>query len=169
MDAAGLRRACLAYAGTFEDDPFGPDTSVFQVRAGAGRARMFALAPRGADRLWVNLKCDPDLAVELRTGHPEITPGWHMSKKHWITLDLTGSLPDDLVAQLIEDSWDLVVEQLPRRDRELLGWARLARGADPPGTYPPGTHPPGTHPPGTHPYRTDPPGADPLVPPTPMR
>ena len=130
MDAASLRQYCLSLTGTYEDFPFGPDASVFKVRAsGAGRpAKMFALSTLSGDPLTISLKCEPDLALQLRAGHPEITGAWHMNKTHWNQLDLSGSLEEELVRNLVEDSYDLVVASLPRRDRESLAWKGLAQG-----------------------------------------
>ena len=130
MDAEQLRGTCLSFPGTFEDFPFGPEASVFKVRAPGGTAKMFALSDLGAPSLSISLKCEPDLAEQLRAAHPEITGAWHMNKAHWNGVDCTGSLPDDLLRDMIEDSYDLVVAALPRKDRESLGWSRLAQGSD---------------------------------------
>ena len=107
-------------AGAFEEFPFDASSSVFKV---AGK--MFALAPLEAEPLRVSLKCDPDLAVELRVQHPAITGGYHLNKKHWNTVVVDGSVPDELLRQMIEDSYDLVVARLPRREREKLGWQEV--------------------------------------------
>lgn len=130
VDAAQLREACLAMPGSFEDFPFGPDASVFKVRAPGGAARMFALSDLGAPKLSVSLKCEPALAEQLRGAHPEITGAYHMNKTHWNGVDCTGTLPDSMLLDMIEDSYDLVVASLPRKDRESLGWSSLSRGAD---------------------------------------
>src|SRR3954469_22632719 len=108
VDAAGLRAWCLQQPGTFEDFPFGPDNSVFKV---AGK--MFALSALERVPLSVSVKCEPELAVGLRASYPAIHPGYHLNKRHWNTLTLDGSLPDQLVRDLIEDSYDLVVSALP--------------------------------------------------------
>ena len=118
MDADELRRWCLAQGGAIEDFPFGPETSVFKV---AGK--MFALSALERTPLQVSVKCEPELAVQLRNTYPAIRPGYHLNKRHWNTITLDGSLPDQLVRDLIEDSYDLVVSALPRRVREQLGWA----------------------------------------------
>ncbi|MBD7995059.1 MmcQ/YjbR family DNA-binding protein [Arthrobacter sp. Sa2CUA1] len=130
MDAATLRQYCLSLTGAYEDFPFGPESSVFKVRAaGAGRpAKMFALSALAGDPLTISLKCEPELAQQLRAANPEITGAWHMNKTHWNQLDLTGNLADDVVRNLVEDSYDLVVASLPRRDRESLAWKGLAGG-----------------------------------------
>jgi predicted DNA-binding protein (MmcQ/YjbR family) len=116
--AAALRRACLAHQGSSEEFPFGPEVSVFMVER-----KMFALSRMDAEPpLRVNLKCEPELAEQLRESYPTILPGWHMNKRHWNTVVLDGSLPDRMVRDLIEDSYDLVVANLPRAKRERLGW-----------------------------------------------
>lgn len=133
MDAAALRRICLGFPGAFEDYPFGPDTAVFKVRAavpGGARheAKMFALSALDPADLVVSLKCEPALAEQLRAAHPEITGAWHLNKRHWNGVRLDVSLPDSMVRDMVEDSYDLVVAGLSRRQQEQLGWARLARG-----------------------------------------
>lgn len=117
MDAVTLRACCLAYDGAIEDFPFGPETSVFKV---AGK--MFALSALDRAPLEVSAKCEPEVAVDLRRGYRAIRPGYHLNKRHWNTITLDGSVPDELVRDLIEDSYDLVVSALPRRVREQLGW-----------------------------------------------
>jgi predicted DNA-binding protein (MmcQ/YjbR family) len=136
MDAAALRALCLGFPGAFEDFPFGPETSVFKVRAavsGGARheAKMFALSSMDDAALSVSLKCEPALAEQLRAVHPEITGAWHLNKTHWNGVRLDGSLPASMVRDLVEDSYDLVVATLSRRQREQLGWARLTQGAAP--------------------------------------
>ena len=133
MDAAALRDLCLGFPGAYEDFPFGPETSVFKVRAavsGGPRAgaKMFALSALAEADLSVNLKCEPALAEQLRAAHPEISGAWHMNKKHWNGVRLDGSLPNAMVRDMVEDSYDLVVASLSRRQQEQLGWARLAGG-----------------------------------------
>ncbi|HEX3787515.1 MAG TPA: MmcQ/YjbR family DNA-binding protein [Pseudonocardiaceae bacterium] len=123
MKAAELKKSCLALAGAVEEFPFGEASSVFKV---AGR--MFALTPLRAQPLWVNLKCDPDIAVQLRGQYPAITPGYHMNKRHWNTVLLDGSIPTRLIRELIEDSYDLVVAGLSQRQQEKLHWVGLTRG-----------------------------------------
>jgi predicted DNA-binding protein (MmcQ/YjbR family) len=112
-----LHAACLALPGAAETFPFGPETSVFKV---AGK--MFALSRGGADSLKISLKCEPQLAEQLRAAHPAVTAGYHLNKRHWNTVAIDGSLPDQMIADLIEDSYDLVVSQLSRAKRAVLGW-----------------------------------------------
>jgi predicted DNA-binding protein (MmcQ/YjbR family) len=118
MDASDLRTWCLQQPGATEDFPFGPAPSVFRV---AGK--MFALSALDRTPLEVSVKCEPELAVGLRESYPAIRPGYHLNKRHWNTITLDGGLPDQLVRDLIEDSYELVVSALPRRTREQLGWA----------------------------------------------
>ena len=131
MDTAQLRNICLSFPGAFEDFPFGPETSVFKVRAhiaGGARheAKMFAASAMNPDDWSVSLKCEPALAEQLRAAHPEITGAWHMNKTHWNGVRLDGALPDAMVRDMVEDSYDLVVATLSRRQQEQLGWARLS-------------------------------------------
>jgi predicted DNA-binding protein (MmcQ/YjbR family) len=74
---------------------------------------MFALSQLGANSLRVSLKCEPQLAQTLREAHAEVLPGYHLNKRHWNTVIIDGSLPEQMIKDLIEDSYDLVVEQLP--------------------------------------------------------
>ena len=118
MNARKLKAWCLEQTGAIEDFPFGPETSVFKVEG-----KIFALSALGREPLEVSLKCEPDLAVQLRSSYDTIRPGYHLNKRHWNTITLDGSLSDQLVRELIADSYDLVVSALPKRTREELGWA----------------------------------------------
>ncbi|MFC9255318.1 MmcQ/YjbR family DNA-binding protein [Amycolatopsis thailandensis] len=122
MTPAALRKLCLGFPGAREEFPFDEHSSVFKV---AGK--MFALSPLKAKPLRINLKCEPDVAVRLRAEHPEIIPGYHMNKQHWNTVRLDGSLSGDFVRELIEDSYDLVVAGLPKREQEKLEWVALSQ------------------------------------------
>ena len=126
MDPDALRKVCLSFPGAYEDYPFGPETAVFKVSAGGSQnqGKVFALSSMSPDG-YVNLKCEPGLAVQLRAAHPQITGAWHMNKTHWNGVRLDGELPDDMVRDMVEDSYDLVVASLSRRQREQLGWAGL--------------------------------------------
>ena len=115
MNAAALRKCCLAQGGAVEEFPFGSETSVFKV---AGK--MFALSQLKRTPLEVSVKCEPELAVQLRGGYDAIRPGYHLNKRHWNTLTIGADLPDKLVREMIEDSWDLVVDALPKAKRERL-------------------------------------------------
>jgi predicted DNA-binding protein (MmcQ/YjbR family) len=121
VDYEAWRNILLSMPGAYEEFPFGADAAVFKV-AGRHRekAKMFGLLMHRGEVLNLNLKCDPALAEQLRAANPQITPGYHMNKKHWNTV--TSGLPLELMRDLIEDSYDLVVASLPRLDREALGW-----------------------------------------------
>jgi predicted DNA-binding protein (MmcQ/YjbR family) len=106
-----LRALCLSFNAAVEEFPFNPDTSVFKVLG-----KLFALTNLDARPLTVNLKCDPEDAVRLRADHEAIVPGWHMNKRHWNTVTVA-ELPDRMVRELVEDSYDLVVAGLPRAER----------------------------------------------------
>jgi predicted DNA-binding protein (MmcQ/YjbR family) len=77
----------------------------------------------------VSLKCEPELAEQLRLTYPAVTPGYHLNKRHWNTVTIDGSLADETLAAMIEDSYDLVVEGLPRRTQEELGWPPVSESA----------------------------------------
>ncbi|MFI6860671.1 MmcQ/YjbR family DNA-binding protein [Streptomyces sp. NPDC050421] len=111
MTPKQLRAFCLGFNASVEEFPFGPDASVFKVLG-----KMFALSTLDARPLTVNLKCDPDDAVRLREEYEAVAPGWHMNKRHWNTVTVSG-LPDAKLRELIEDSYDLVVAKLPRAER----------------------------------------------------
>ena len=117
MNPKELREHCLSFTGAEETFPFGAETSVFKVSG-----KMFALSQLGADSLRVSLKCDPELAEALREANPAVIPGYHLNKRHWNTVILDGSLSDEAIRGMIEDSYDLVVSKLPRAQRRELGW-----------------------------------------------
>ncbi len=113
MTPRELRALCLSFEAAVEDFPFNPETSVFKVRG-----RLFALSALDARPLTVNLKCDPEDAIRLRARYQGlIVPGYHMNKRHWNTVTADGDLPDLLLRELVEDSYDLVVAGLPRAER----------------------------------------------------
>ncbi len=117
MRAAELRDHCLAFPGSAETFPFGPETSVFKVSG-----KMFAVSRLAQRPLQVSVKCDPTLAEQLREAHPAVLPGYHLNKRHWNTLIIDGSLPDRMIEDMLEDSFDLVVSGLPRSRRRAVGW-----------------------------------------------
>jgi predicted DNA-binding protein (MmcQ/YjbR family) len=112
-----LRDLCLSFPGSEETFPFGPENSVFKV---AGK--IFALSRLGGDPLRVSLKCEPGLAEQLREAHSAIAPGYHLNKRHWNTVTLDGSLPESMIHDLVEDSYDLIVAALPKTRRRALLW-----------------------------------------------
>jgi predicted DNA-binding protein (MmcQ/YjbR family) len=113
---------CGAKPGAVEDYPFGDDVAVFKV---AGK--MFALVSLGQPPGSMSLKCDPDVAVELRAQYPAITAGYHLNKRHWNTVTLDGSVPEDEMDELIDHSYELVVAGLTRAERNQLVGASAGR------------------------------------------
>mgnify|MGYP000548395062 FL=1 len=112
---AEIYDCCMALKGTEETFPFDEETLVFKV---AGK--MFALCGVDTNPPRVNVKCDPERAITLREEHDAITPGYHMNKKHWNTLICDGRLEAGFVAELIQDSYELVVAGLTRKARAEL-------------------------------------------------
>ncbi len=107
--------ACAAKRGAVETYPFGADTAVYKVGG-----KMFALIPRSAEPPRLSLKCDPEWAEVLRNAYAAVQPGYHLNKKHWNTIVLDRSIPDDELEELIEHSYALIVESLPQRVRSAL-------------------------------------------------
>lgn len=103
MDILDIRAYCLSFPGAEETTPFDETTLVYKVRG-----KMFLMTDMKEGR-WINIKCDPDRAIELRERYEEVTPGWHMNKRHWNTVRLDGDLPTQLIREWIRDSYDLVV------------------------------------------------------------
>jgi len=110
VTAEELRSWCLGMAGAEETFPFDASVSVFKV---AGK--IFALSALSDEPLDVSVKCDPDYAEELRATHTSIIPGYHLNKRHWITVTLGGDAGGDLVRELIADSHALVAPGGSRR------------------------------------------------------
>jgi predicted DNA-binding protein (MmcQ/YjbR family) len=112
MHLEQFREYCLGKPGATEDMPFGSDVLVFKVCG-----KMFALAALDGLPATVNLKCDPDLALELRDRYEQVTPGYHMNKKHWNTVELDTGIPDVDLRKMIDHSYELVVKSLPKAAR----------------------------------------------------
>jgi predicted DNA-binding protein (MmcQ/YjbR family) len=112
MTPAQLRDFCLSLEQATETFPFGEETSVFKT---SGNGKIFALSALTDASLTVALKVDPEDSIALRAEFPQITPGYHLNKKHWITINLSGGVPDDLVEDLLRGSHDLVRPRRPRR------------------------------------------------------
>lgn len=111
MNIEEYRSYCLARKGVTEEFPFDNETLVFKV---AGK--MFALTDV-TNFASINLKCDPEKAVELRDQYPAVLPGYHMNKKHWNTILLDGSIPTKLLQTWIDESYNRIVNALPKRER----------------------------------------------------
>ncbi len=110
MHIEALRSYCIAKPGTTEEFPFDEVTLVFKVMG-----KMFALTGLAYDSCRVNLKCDPDYAISLREEYEDIQPGYHMSKKHWNTVECQDGLSVDLIKKLIDHSYELVVSKLTKK------------------------------------------------------
>lgn len=112
MDIESIREYCLAKYGVEETLPFDEETPVYKV--GGKMFLLMNLDPPFS----INIKCDPEKAIELRERYDDITPGWHMSKVHWNTVMVESSLPPKLIKEMIDDSYNLVVQGLPKKIRE---------------------------------------------------
>ena len=122
MDLAAFREYCLRKRGATEGTPFGETVLVFKV---AGK--IFALAALDEVPATVNLKCDPDLALELRDRYEQVRPGYHMNKKHWNTVEIDRGVPEAELRKMIEHSYDLVVRALPKAQRDQLARQKRSR------------------------------------------
>lgn len=111
MDIESFRQFCLSFPDVSEEFPFGPETLVFKVKG-----KMFALTDLDLF-VSINLKCDPDEAIELRERYPAVQPGYHMNKKHWNTILMDNSIPDRTLKEWIENSYQLVRASLPKSQR----------------------------------------------------
>ena len=109
MDIESFRNYCLSLPDATEDFPFGPETLVFKVRG-----KMFALTCL-EEFTSINLKCDPELVIDLRERYPAVLPGYHMNKKYWNTVMMDHSIPDKLLREWIKHSYDQVVAKLPKK------------------------------------------------------
>jgi len=109
MDLGEFREYCLTKPGAREGTPFGPDVLVFKVGG-----KMFALAALDEVPTTVNLKCDPDLALDLRDRYDQVKPGYHMNKKHWNTVEIESGIPAVELRKMIDHSYDLVMRSLPK-------------------------------------------------------
>jgi predicted DNA-binding protein (MmcQ/YjbR family) len=103
MNIETIRDYCLSKPNAEETLPFGPDVIVFKVNNKA-----FLLLPLDTEGLRFNVKCDPDMAIELREQYSCVLPGWHMNKKHWNTIVVDGTVPSKLIREWIDHSYELV-------------------------------------------------------------
>src|SRR6058998_4266129 len=113
MDLETFREYCLSKLAAIESTPFGEDVLVFKV---AGK--IFALAPLDEVPARANLKCDPDLALELREHYEQVQPGYHMNKKHWNTVEIDSGIPDAELRKMIDHSYELVTKSLSKAERK---------------------------------------------------
>lgn len=116
MNIEEFHAYCMSKKGVEETFPFDENTLVFKVIG-----KVFALTGLDSEHFEVNLKCDPEKAIQLRAEYPEdIIPGFHMNKKHWNTVRFEGEVDTALLLELVDHSYDLVVKKLKKADRELL-------------------------------------------------
>ena len=113
MNIEELRDYCLSKSGVEETFPFGPDTLVYKVGG-----KIFLLMGLDNEGLRFNVKCDPDMAIELREEFSCVLPGYHMNKKHWNTIIVDGSAPAKQLKEWINHSYELVVDSLPKKLRD---------------------------------------------------
>lgn len=115
MNIEDFRNYCLVKKGVSEGFPFDKTTLVFKAMD-----KMFALTDT-EDDFRINLKCNPDKAIELRENYPELVlPGYHMNKKHWNTVLIDGSIPDNTLYEWIDDSYNLIADSLTKRKKQEL-------------------------------------------------
>jgi len=114
MDIERHRSYCIAKNGVTEEMPFGPDTLVCKVMG-----KIFAISPIEPFTS-VSLKVDPETGVDLRERYEAVKPGYHLNKKHWITVTLDGSVPDKILLQWIDNSYNLVVASLTKKQKTAL-------------------------------------------------
>lgn len=115
MDLKTIATYLLAKKGATEETPFGPEALVYKVMG-----KMFALVAWEEVPLRISLKCEPGQALLLRDVYPAVRPGYHLNKAHWNTITLDGTVPNDELLGMIDDSYDLVVRSLTRAQREAL-------------------------------------------------
>ncbi|MEF3303501.1 MmcQ/YjbR family DNA-binding protein [Paenibacillus sp. GYB003] len=116
MTKAELVRYCLSKKGVREDYPFGPEPLVLKVGS-----KMFALVADDPGRLVVSLKCEPELAYLLRQQYEAVKPGYHLNKRHWNSVEVDGTIPEDELFGMIDVSYALVARKLTRAEKERLG------------------------------------------------
>ncbi|GAB3015539.1 MmcQ/YjbR family DNA-binding protein [Spirosoma pulveris] len=109
MNTETLREYCIGKPAVTESFPFGGDALVFKVGG-----KMFALLATESQPTTINLKCDPELAVQLREEHSAVAPGYHMNKTHWNTVTLDGRVRSSDVQEWIDHSYELVKRSLPK-------------------------------------------------------
>ncbi len=115
MHIEEIREYCISKPGVTEGLPFNDTALVFKV---AGK--MFALLDLSEESRGISLKCDPELALELREKYPEVTPAWHFNKEHWNTVVIDGTIRDKLIFSWIDKSYNMVVQKLPKIKSEEL-------------------------------------------------
>ena len=115
MDLAELQAYLLGKKGAVEERPFGPEALVYKVMG-----KMFALVAWEAHPLTISLKCDPDEALFLRDIYPAVRPGYHLNKKHWNTVTIDDTVPQNEFLRMIDDSYNLIIKGLTKAQRQAL-------------------------------------------------
>jgi predicted DNA-binding protein (MmcQ/YjbR family) len=110
MDIESLRAYCLQKPDALEEFPFGDSTMVFKVGG-----KMFLAVGLSNSPLRFNVKCDPEKIVELRERYDAVRPGYHMNKNHWNTVIVDGSISDSILREMIDESYMLIINSLPKR------------------------------------------------------
>lgn len=123
MDLDDLRKRCLGMPGAEEGYPFGPGALVMKVGG-----KIFAIIADEADPITVSLKCEPEIVDLLRSSFAAVRPGYHLNKRHWNTVTLDGTIKDEQVSEWIDDSYDLVMQGLPRRVQEEIRGRSPSKG-----------------------------------------
>lgn len=113
MNVEAIREYCLSKKGAKEDYPFDDETLVFKVGG-----KIFALIPLEKIPLQINLKCDPEKAIELREKYDCVTPGWHMNKKYWNTIIIDGNVRWSEIKEWIDNSYDEVISKFKKSDQK---------------------------------------------------
>jgi predicted DNA-binding protein (MmcQ/YjbR family) len=114
LELESLRNYLSNKKGATEELPFGPSALVYKVMG-----KMFALVGWDESPLRLNVKCDPEHALALRAMHEAVQPGYHMNKEHWNTVILDGSLPNDEIFEMIDHSYELVVQKLKKNHKHI--------------------------------------------------
>jgi len=115
MKSEIFKNYCLSKKGAIEDFPFGADTLVIKIAT-----KMFALFSKRENKICISLKCDPFLAEDLRQRFSSITPGYHLNKKHWNSVVIDSSVPEDEIYWMIDHSYELVLKSLTKSERESI-------------------------------------------------
>jgi predicted DNA-binding protein (MmcQ/YjbR family) len=115
VDLEALSEFASALAGVVEEQPFGPSVDVLKVGG-----KIFAILSPESSPESISLKCDPELAIDLRLRYAAVIPGYHLNKRLWNTVHLDGTIPDDEVFDMVTHSYELVVRGLPKAVRQGL-------------------------------------------------
>ena len=115
MKTDSIHKHTANLLGVVEDFPFGPEALVFKVRG-----KMFALLAKDEKPPRITLKCEPDYAIQLCDQYSSVSPGYYMNKKHWITINIDGEMSNSTIIKLVDDSYQLVINKLSKKEKELL-------------------------------------------------